>query len=201
MAVLARWTTARSQCLPHSELRSVSPWWEPACICRSSGVKTRRAASRRASPVEDRVFKSKSTLALELITHLRGIGVQFAATALDAGYGKEPGLLRALDDAGEVFVVEVHSSQRIWRDDPWPAAHLPGTSRRASGKLHAVGTALSVRDWAETQPPAAWRTVALRQGTQGELRVEFIHQRVYLCDSTESGSKLWHLMARRTLEA
>ena len=165
-------------------------WCEDPARCKQAGI-----------PMADRVFKSKSTLAQELITHLRGIGVQFAATALDAGYGKEPGLLRSLDAAGEVFVVEVHSSQRIWRDDPWPAAHLPSTPRRANGKLHAVGTALSVRDWAEAQPPAAWRTVALRQGTQGEIRVEFLHQRVYLWDGDESSAKLWHLVARRTIDA
>ena len=37
----------------------------------------------------------------------------------------------------------------------WPAVHLPAPPRRASGKLHAVGAALSVRDWAGAQPPAA----------------------------------------------
>ncbi len=146
-------------------------WCEDPARCQQAGI-----------TVADRVFKSKSTLALELITHLRSIGAKFAATVLDAGYGKEPGLLRDLDAAGEVFVVDVHSSQRIWRDEPWPAAHLPGTPRRATSELHAVGTALSVRDWTEAQPPEAWRTTALRDGTKGEIRVEFIHQRVNLWD-------------------
>jgi SRSO17 transposase len=165
-------------------------WCEDPARCQQAGI-----------PVADRRFKSKSTLALELITHLRSIGAKFAATVLDAGYGKEPGLLRALDAAGEVFVVDVHSSQRIWRDDPWPAAHLPGTPRRATSALHAVGSALSVRDWAEAPPPEAWRTAALRDGTKGEIRVEFIHQRVYLWDGEEGCAKLWHLVARRALDA
>lgn len=165
-------------------------WCEDPARCHAAGI-----------PVADRVFKSKSTLALELITHLRGIGAKFAATVLDAGYGKEPGLLRALDDAGECFVVDVHSSQRIWMDDPWPAPRLPGMPRRAASTLHAVGAALSVRDWAAVPPPEAWRTVALRQGTKGEIRVSFLHQRVYLWDGEEACAKLWHLVARRTLDA
>ena len=120
---------------------------------------------------------------------------------LDAGYGKEPALLRALDDADECFVVDVHSSQRVWMDDPFPAPRLLGTPRRGTRTLHAAGAARSVRDWSEAQPPEAWRTVALRQGTKGEIRVEYIHQRVYLWDGEEGCAKLWHLIARRTLDA
>jgi SRSO17 transposase len=165
-------------------------WCEDPARCHAAGI-----------PVAERGFKSKATLALELITYLRGMGAKFAATVLDAGYGKEPALLRALDAAGEVFVVDVHSSQRIWRDEPWPAARLPGATGRATSTLYAVGTALSVRDWAAAQPPEAWRIVALRQGTQGEIRVEFAHQRVSLWDGAESHAKLWHLVARRTLDA
>jgi SRSO17 transposase len=165
-------------------------WCEDPARCQAAGV-----------PVEDRVFKTKSTLALELITHLRGIGAKFAATVLDAGYGKEPAFLRSLDAAGEVFVVDVHSSQGFWREDPWPAARLPGATRRASSALHAVGTALSVSAWVDAEGPEAWRTVVLRQGTKGEIRVEFIHQRVYLWDGEEASAKLWHLVARRTLDA
>ena len=165
-------------------------WCEDPARCQQAGI-----------PVVDRVFKSKSTLALELVTHLRGIGAKFAATVLDAGYGKEPALLRALDDAGECFVMDVHSSQRVWLEDPWPAPRLSGTPRRATSTLHATGAACSVRDWSEAQAPEAWRTVALRQGTKGEIRVEFIHQRVCLWDGAEDRAKLWHLIARRTLDA
>lgn len=165
-------------------------WCEDPARCDKAGI-----------PEADRVFKSKSTLALELITHLRGIGTKFAATVLDAGYGKEPGLLRAIDAAGEIFVMDVHSTQRIWRDDPWPAARLPGATGRVSSTLHAVGAAVSVSAWVEAQPPEAWRTVVLRQGTKGDIRVEFIHQRGYLWDGEEDCAKLWHLVARRTLDA
>lgn len=165
-------------------------WCADPARCEAAGI-----------PESDRVFKSKSTLALELVAHLRSIGTKFAATVLDAGYGKEPALLRALDDAGEVFVVDVHSSQRIWLDDPWPAIRQPGSTRRVTSKLHAVGAAVSVSDWVNHQPSEAWRTVALRQGTKGEIRVEFIHQRVYLWDGEEDCAKRWHLVARRTLDA
>ena len=188
VAVFAALGRGERVALVDARLYLPQQWCEDPARCEAAGI-----------PEADRVFKSKSTLAREIIAHLRSIGAKFAATVLDAGYGKEPALLRALDDAGEVFVVDVHSSQRIWLDDPWPAARLPGASRRATSKPHAVGAAVSVSDWVEAQPPEAWRTVALRQGTKGEIRVEFIHQRVYLWDGEEDCAKLWHLVARRTL--
>jgi SRSO17 transposase len=190
VAVFAALGRGERVALVDARLYLPQSWCEDADRCKEAGI-----------PEADRVFKSKSTLAFEIIAHLRGIGAKFAASVLDAGYGKDPALLRALDDAGEVFVVDVHSSQRIWLDDPWPAASLRTARGRATSKAHAIGEAVSVSQWVETQPPDAWRTVALRQGTKGEIRVQFIHQRVYLWDGEEDCAKLWHLVARRTLNA
>ena len=164
-------------------------WCDDPARCDAAGI-----------PAQEQVFKSKSTLALEIVAHLRTIGAQFACTALDAGYGKDPGLLRALDEAGEVFVVDVHSTQRVWIDDPWPAPRLPSGRGRAPTMPRAVGDAIAVKDWLATQPEDAWRNCVLRQGTKGEIRVQFIHQRVYLWDGEEATAKLWHLIARRALD-
>jgi len=37
---------------------------------------------------------------------------------VDAGYGKEPSFLRALEDANEVFVADVHRTQRVGPRSP-----------------------------------------------------------------------------------
>ena len=75
-----------------------------------------------------------------MVLHLRGIGAGFGATVLDAGYGKDPALLRALEDAGEIFVADVHCTQKIWLDDPWPT---PPPGRPGSGKTPTVPQAAS----------------------------------------------------------
>jgi SRSO17 transposase len=166
-------------------------WCSDAARCKAAGI-----------PEEDRAFKSKAALAFELILHLREIGARFEASVLDAGYGKDPALLRALDVEGEVFVVDVHRSQRMWLTDPWPVVPepVPGRRGRAPQAARAQGANLSVADWAAGQPEEAWRTTVLRQGTKGEIRVQFIHQRVYFWDGVEECAKLWHLVARRTLD-
>lgn len=156
--------------------------------------------ARAGIPEEARVFKTKAALALELILHLRSIGAAFEAAVLDAGYGKEPALLRALDDAGETFVADVHRSQRIWTTDPWPAPPLPAGGGRKSTVPRAALPPVTVAQWIADRPADAWTTTVLRRGTRGEIRVEYLHERVYLWDGKEEQPRLWHLLARRALD-
>jgi len=55
---------------------------------------------------------SKSEHALDIVRRARERGMRFEWVGVDAGYGKEPAFLRALDDGGEVFVADVHRDQR-----------------------------------------------------------------------------------------
>lgn len=150
-------------------------------------------------PEADRQFKSKCQLALALIEEQRALGMRFRWVALDAGYGKDPAFLRALDDTGEVFVADIHSNQMIWLENPWPAPAQAIGRARVGKRLHPSTKPMKVGDWARQQSSDEWRPLVLRQGTKGELRLEFLHARVYLWDREEEIPRLWHLIVRRTL--
>ena len=165
-------------------------WCQDAERCRKAGI-----------PQEDRQFKTKSQLALELVKEQRALGVRFDWISADAGYGKEPAFLRALDDEGEKFVIDVHRTQRIWVDNPWPQVPIPSGPGRHPTRLCAASKPVTAEAWAATQAPEEWRALALREGTKGELRVEFLHARVYLWDREEETPRLWHLIVRRTMDA
>ena len=80
---------------------------------------------------------SKSEHALDIVRRARARGIRFAFVGADAGYGKEPGFLRALEDAKEVFVVDVHRTQRVWTEEPGLHAPCPTRAvgaRRRSGR-------------------------------------------------------------------
>ena len=76
-----------------------------------------KRCERAQIPVEERVFRSKAQLALEMVGHARGQGVGHRWVGMDAGYGKEPWLLRALDQEGEIWVADVliAINWSIWR--------------------------------------------------------------------------------------
>jgi SRSO17 transposase len=68
---------------------------------------------RAVVPADARTLTSKSEHALRLVRQARARGPWFGWVGADAGYGKEPAFLRTLDDMGEVFVADVHKTQRI----------------------------------------------------------------------------------------
>src|SRR5438132_12763508 len=77
-------------------------WVEEGARCERAGV-----------PPSARQLKSKSEHALDLVRTARARGVRFQWVGVDAGYGKEPAFLRALDDEQVVFVADVQRTQAV----------------------------------------------------------------------------------------
>lgn len=162
-------------------------WTEDPDRCEKAGV-----------PKESRTFKSKSQLALEMVAHQRKIGVRFGFVGADGGYGKEPAFLRGLDDMGEIFMVDVHSDQRIFLAEPQPFVPTPKQGRgRKPSRYVTKATPIEVKDWAALLSNEAWVRLSVGDGSQGEMVVEVLHSRVWLWDKTESQARCWHLLIRR----
>ena len=124
--------------------------------------------------------------------------MRFEWVGVDAGYGKEPAFLRALDDAKEVFVADVHRDQRVWTEDPGLHVPEPKPGRgRPSKKQQAAATPVTVEKLAKGFPPQDWTRCILRDSTRGELRVDIAHRRVWVWDGEEAQARCWHLIVRR----
>lgn len=166
-------------------------WIDDAARCDRAGV-----------PLAARTLTSKSEHALDIVRQARAGGMRFAWVGVDAGYGKEPGFLRALAELNEVFVADVHRSQRIWTERPElavppskPGRGRPATTRQASVApvtVEALVGTFSARDWLRCE---------LRESTRGALRVDVAHRRVWLWDGEEDAPRCWHLIVRRELRS
>jgi len=148
------------------------------------------------------VAKTKPELALEMIRHNRNLGVRFGWVLMDGLYGNDPGLLRSLDEDGEVFVVDVHNDQRVYLQDPDPSvpATPAGQRGRKCSKLVAACRPVEVAAWAQAQPDEVWEPLTLRGSSKGELRVEVLRQEVWLWDKKEPRAHRWQLIVRREVE-
>ena len=94
--------------------------------------------------------KSKSDHALDIVRRARERGMRFEWVGSDAGYGKEPAFLRALDDANEVFVADLHCNQRVWTEEPGLYVPEPTPGRgRPSKKQRAAATPITVEKLAK----------------------------------------------------
>ena len=113
--------------------------------------------------------------------------MRFEWVGLDGGYGKEPAFLRALDDMNEVFVADVHRTQRIWTERPGlavPAA--PAGPRAPDAEAAAIGgTGHGGEAWSAGSAPSDWMRCDLRDSTRGPLQVELAHRRVWVWDGEE----------------
>ena len=162
-------------------------WIDDAARCDQAGV-----------PTEARKLTSKSEHALAIVRDARARGMRFGWVGVDAGYGKEPWFLRALDDDKEVFAADVHSTQRVWIRPPGLRVPRPVSRRgRLPTRLRATKKPVTVERLAKRFRPHDWKRCVLRDSTRGPLRVDIAHRRVWVWDGEERVARCWHLIVRR----
>ena len=146
------------------------------------------ARCRRAKiPAEHRRLQTKHNLALEIVDEAKGEGLRYGWIGCDSGYGKNAAFLRALQERNETFVADVHKDQVVYLEDP---TSRPGTVR-----------GIRVDAWGKSRPESAWRRVEVRATTKGMLRVEILHQTVWLWDGEEEKAHKWRLLIRREVDS
>jgi SRSO17 transposase len=189
VAVFAALAQGSAATLIDTRLYLPKEWTDDPARCEEAGI-----------PASERVFKSKTDLAFDLVVQARQNGVRFSWVGVDGGYGKEPEFLRRLEDSGEVFVAEVHKSQQIYGEDPAPRVPERTSSRgKAPSCLQAQSPSERVDEWVKRQSSEAWQPVTVRPGTKGDVQVEALHARIWVWDGSESQARQWHVVATREL--
>lgn len=153
---------------------------------------------RAGIPMQERRLRSKAELALEIVRTARARGMRFAWVGVDGGYGKDPAFLRTLDDVGEVFVADVHSTQMVWTEPP--GLHVPAPKKargRQPTKQRAAAEPIAVEKLVSKLRSEDWTRCILRDSTRGPLQVDIAHRRVWLWDGAEAKARCWHLIVRR----
>jgi len=114
-------------------------WTDDAERCHKAGI-----------PESERVFKTKSQLALEIVEQARRNGVRFGWVGADAGYGSGPDFLFALADAGHTFLIDVHKSFVIYEVDPQRRIPEPSSKGHKARRLISGQKSLSVEEFVES---------------------------------------------------
>jgi SRSO17 transposase len=154
---------------------------------------------RKQARVPARVrFRTKTQLALELVERTLAAGqVTFDWLVADAFYGHDGKFLTALDKLGQRYLMQVESRTRVW-----PKAYTAELPKWAwAPKPSAAETkaaAHTVAQVAAGLPPAAWRTVNVRNGAKGPLAFQFARWRCWAIRDHEPGPPVW-VVVRRSL--
>ncbi len=91
--------------------------------------------------------------------------MRFGWVGIDAGYGKEPAFLRALDDDTVVFAADVHRTQSVWQEEPELALPTPppGKGRRPT-RRRASHSPVTVEQLARSFRAEDWARPRFREG-------------------------------------
>lgn len=148
-------------------------------------IKDRRRCRKAGIPAsERRRLRTKHELALQIVDGALRDEVRYQWVGCDAGYGKNPEFLRALQQRDQTFVADVHKNQVIFLGDP-----------TAAGRPDTPG--IRVDTWTVRRPASDWKRIALRETTKGTLEVDILHRVVWLWNHKEKAAQRWRLLVRR----
>ena len=163
-----------------------------------SWTKSKKRMQQAGIPQNRYEHRKKTQLAIDMIKAARQQKSSHQWVGADAFYGNAPWFLRRLDQMNETFMVDVHANQHIYLDNPEP--YVPERRSNRGPKPSLLKTDLKstqISKWAKRQPEDAWKTVTVRDSTQGMLNVDVLHARAWLWDGKEEQPHLWHLIVRR----
>jgi SRSO17 transposase len=151
-------------------------------------------------PEVERSFKTKETIAYEMVLHARQLKLLYSWIGADGGYGKGLDFPLKLEALGETFVIDVHKDQLIYLEEP--QLEIPAYSGRGRKPEKSRPTLKPFRidDFALAQPEDAWQKIAVREGTKGMVEYEFIFARVWIYSEEHRAIRQWHLIIRRDIE-
>lgn len=137
---------------------------------------------RRVAGVPDEVkFQTKGAIALAQVDELLAEEIPLAPIVADAGYGASTEFRDALTERGLSYAVGILPDTNLWISGIELLSPIPGkghgkptTRPRRSAERRPV----LAREFAQSLPLMAWKTVGWREGTKGMMRSRFIAVRV-----------------------
>lgn len=164
-------------------------WTDNPKRCEKAGI-----------PADERIFRTKEELAIEIVDQARQNGLQFGWVGADAGYGKGPGFCLELHRRQQCFVVDLHSDFSIYLEEPKPHFSVTTSSRRhkptcwrTDEDRFEVKTIVDALNF-DNQP-----IITLRATTRGPLTVKSVRLPVYVWDSKSGQGHRFFLLVTQTV--
>jgi SRSO17 transposase len=160
-------------------------WAEDRKRCATAGVPKKMA------------FATKGEIAWAQIEAALAAGIPRGTVLMDAGYGDEAALRDRLSAHGLPYAVGIRPATAVWWNEhqPAPAPVKQGRDRSRTRVLRdETHQPIGVRELAQALPPASYRTMTWRQGTNAPLRSRFARVRVRTAQADRPRQEEWLLI-------
>jgi SRSO17 transposase len=152
-------------------------------------------------PETERRHQTKAQLALAMVRQARAEGLSYHWVGGDEIYGNNRPLTDALDDAGEIFLMDIASTHRLWADDPAGAvpASTKGKGRPRTQRVVTAGQAdkKSAAQWGTANFAGESRELLLRTSTKGPLRAKIWVKEVWQWEPADERARRRLLVIRQ----
>lgn len=153
-------------------------------------------------PEAERVHRTKTELALAMVASARARGSSHQWVGGDEVYGNNHAFTAALDDMGEVFLMDVASNLKVWPNDPGPRWPRPKPGKNGRPRSRAQTTlrgakAVSVQRLTAKCFAAEARDVAIRDATKGPVHAPLWVRPVWVWDGHSPAARPRLLIVRQ----
>ena len=164
-------------------------WCNDPDRCKEAGI-----------PNKNRVFKTKLELALDIIVQQIENGVSFDYIGGDGYYGNDASLARAIDQMGYIYMLDIHSDQKIFTRQPdLVIPERKSTKGPSPKKLKATILDISVIDYMKNLQNIDWQEIEVRNTTKGKLNGEYHFAKVFIWDKNLDLIEPRMLVIRKTI--
>jgi SRSO17 transposase len=166
-------------------------WCDDPLRCSEAGI-----------PEQNRVFKTKLELATQIIEQQVENGISFDYIGGDGYYGNDANLARAIDQMGYLYMLDIHSDQKIHLDRP--ELFLPqrkSTKGPAPKRLKATTPDMTVSEYMESLEPGDWEKIEVRNTAKGKLKGDYHFVRVFIWNKSINEIEPRMLVIRKTMSA
>lgn len=152
-------------------------------------------------PEEERPYKTKPELALEMVLHLVDKGVTFGWTGGDALYGNNHHLRRELDCRDIPFLMDISSDQHAYDFDPAPYMPEPTPGCGRPRKFFISNEqSKTISKLIQEVPEEKWEKIQVRKATKGTLRVLATKLDYWFWDKEVQDASRWVVIVTKNLD-
>jgi SRSO17 transposase len=188
MAVFAALNNGDFASLVDARLYLPQDWSENPARCDEAGI-----------PEEQRTFKTKLDLALEIVKHQISSGISFDFIGADGYYGNDANFADEIDKLGYLYMLDIHSDQTMFIDRPELVIPERRTNKgRAPTKLKATVPGLSVMAYMSTLTPNQWNKLTVRNTAKGKLTGYYHFAKVFIWNKATDRIERRLLVIRKT---
>lgn len=161
-------------------------WTADAARCTRAGV-----------PEEERRYRTKPQLVLEMVDRQVAHGRRFAWVGADGLYGHSVELRDGLQQRDLTYVLDVGCAEKVYLQDPQPRPNAPKGKGRKPTVPRAQTPATTLRKYAAALSDGDYQRVPLRPTSGAPLVVQFHCRRVWTwARGAKEGRQLWLLLRR-----